>query len=329
MRTTTKLAGLAALALAALALVAPAYAQTFRLAHHHAVGGAADLAAQHFAGLVSEKSGGRITIRVFPSAQLGQEREAFDLVNQGAIDISITSTGILDKVYPPMSVTALPFVFKSWDHAMTAFNGEFGTRLTTGVREASDTEILGYFGLGFRDLLFTGPARTTLAEMNGMKIRSPESYVFIKMFELMGAKPTPVTWGEVYTAMQTGVAEGLDSPPATALDMKFEEVTKSILKTGHMFGAMLFAMNEAKFNALPAEDQAILKAAGAETGLWLDASVSIPAEQAAYGKLEAAGLTVAEPADPAEWRTAMLPLLEEIRGRGDGSAELIDLLATE
>ncbi len=153
--------------------------------------------------------------------------------------------------------------------------------------------------------------------------------MFIKMFELMGARPTPVTWGEVYTAMQTGVAEGLDSPPATALDMHFEEVSGSLLKTGHMFGAMLFAMNEQKFAALPAEDQELLKTAAAQITQALDEEVNIPAEQAAYDLLTETGVTVADPADPQEWRDAMTPLIEEVRARGDGSAELLDLLAAQ
>ncbi|MBN14937.1 MAG: hypothetical protein CMJ15_06920 [Pelagibacterium sp.] len=325
----SRLLGTAALVVAAM-MPGLANAQTFRLGHHHAVGGAADLAANHFAELVGEMSDGRITIRVFPAAQLGQEREAYDLVNQGAVDISITSTGIIDSAYAPMSITSLPFVFRDWEHAMDAFAGEFGQRLTDGLREASNTEVLGYFGLGFRDLLFTADTPpTSMAEMDGMTIRSPESYVFIRMFELMGARPTPVTWGEVYTAMQTGVAEGLDSPPATALDMHFEEVTGSLLKTGHMFGAMLFAMNKQKFEALSEDDQALMKEAGLQTTLWLDQDVSIPAEEAAYDRLTEAGVTVADPADPQEFRDAMAPLIEEIRARGDGAAELLDLLAAQ
>lgn len=326
---TKHLLGAAAFAVVSM-LAGFANAQTFRLGHHHAVGGAADLAANRFAEAVNEMSEGRITIQVFPAAQLGQEREAFDLVNQGAVDISITSTGITDHVWAPMSVTSLPFVFRDWDHARAAFRGEFGEALADGMREAGNVEVLGYFGLGFRDLLFTAETPpTTIAEMGGMTIRSPENYVFIKMFELMGARPTPVTWGEVYTAMQTGVAEGLDSPPATALDMHFEEVSGSLLKTGHMFGAMLFAMNEQKFAALPAEDQELLKTAAAQITQALDEEVNIPAEQAAYDLLTETGVTVADPADPQEWRDAMSPLIEEVRARSDGSAELLDLLATQ
>jgi tripartite ATP-independent transporter DctP family solute receptor len=317
----------AALALTLGGAVQGAWAETFRLAHHHAVGGAVDQTANKFAELVNQKSGGAMTIRVFPGAQLGQEREAYDLVNQGGIDISITSTAILDKVYPAMAVTSVPFLFKGWEHAREVYKGEFGQKLAEGVRASSDSVVLGYLHLGFRDLLFTGEAPTTLAALKDRRMRSPENFVWIRMFELMGTRPTPVTWGEVYTAMQTGVAEGLDSPAATAIDMKFNEVTKSLLKTNHMFGSMLFAMNEAKFGALTPEQQAIIVSAAVEAGDFNDLEISMPAEQAAYGKLEALGVKVAEPADPAEWRAAMKPLMDEIATRNAGAADYINMLA--
>ena len=211
-----------------------ARAETLRLAHHHAVGGQVDIAAKKFAELAKDYSKGEITVQVFPAAQLGQEREALDLVNQGAIDISITSTPILDKLYPPMAATSTPLIFKAWEQARKLYKGEID-----GVRDNSDVEVLGFIHLGFRDLMFKGDAPTTLAGMQGKRMRSPENFVWIRMFGLMGAKPTPVTWGEVYTAMQTGVAEGLDTSAAAGLDMKFSEVTNSLLKTQHMFGSML------------------------------------------------------------------------------------------
>ncbi|MBM6581200.1 TRAP transporter substrate-binding protein [Microvirga sp. BT689] len=326
----SKFVGITALVAATISLLpATAFAQTFRLGHHHAVGGAVDKAAKHFAALVNEKSGKRITVRVFPAAQLGQEREAYDLVNQGAIDISITSTAILDKVFPPIAVTSLPFVFRDWDHARTAYKGEFGKALTDGVREASDTEILGFIHLGFRDLLFTGEPPATLADMKGKRMRSPENTVWIRMFELMGSRPTPVTWGEVYTSMQTGVAEGLDSPPATALDMKFNEVTKSLVKTGHMFGSMIFAMNENKFKGLKPEDQALMKAAAVETGDWSDTEIAMPEEKSAYDRLTKAGVKVVEAPKIEEWRAAMAPLRDEVATRNRGADRFIKMLVSE
>ena len=315
----------AATALAAtVAFGSIALAETFRLSHHHAVGGQVDVAAKKFAELVGEYSKGEITIQVFPAAQLGQEREAFDLVNQGAIDISITSTPILDKIYPPIAATAAPLLVKGWEHARTLYKGEFGETITAGVRDASEVEILGYIHLGFRDLMFKGKAPLTLAEIAGKRMRSSENFVWIRMFELMGTRPTPVTWGEVYTAMQTGVAEGFDTPPQAALDMKFNEVTDSLLKTQHMFGSMVFAMNENKFNALSAEKQELIKKAASDTGDFADAQ-NMELENGAYAKLEAAGVEIVEPSNIQEWRDAMGPLQAEIAEKNPGADKLIEI----
>lgn len=303
-----------------------AQAEVLRLAHHHAVGGAVDKAANKFAELVAEKTDGRIEVRVFPGAQLGQEREAYDLVNQGAVDVSITSTAILENVYPPMAVTSLPFGFQSWEHARALYKGEFGQALAAGVRENSDTLILAYLHLGFRDLLFVDDAPTSLSEISGMRMRSPENTVWLRMFELMGTNPTPVTWGEVYSAMQTGIAQGLDSPPATAIDMKFNEVTKSLLRTNHMFGSMVFAMNESKFNALAPEDQQLVLEAAVEAADYSDLEVAKPDEEKAYDRLTQLGVQVIDPADPQEWRNAMQPLADEIAARHPDIPGFIEMM---
>lgn len=320
-------AGLVALAL--LSSTALASAETFRLAHHNAVGSATDKAANKLAELVAERSEDRITVQVFPGAQLGQEREAFDLVNQDGIDISLTSTPIPDGIFPPMAVTGLPYVFRDWDHAIAAYNGEFGQGLIDGMRETTDVEILGFFHVGFRDMLFATEPHTTVASMVGLKMRSPESFVWIRMFELLGTQPTPVTWGEVYTAMQTGVAAGLDTPASAALDNNFDEVTSAMVKTGHMFGSMMIAMNDSKFNALSSDDQTLMKQAAVDMGSWMDNEVTRPAEADAYDRLEAAGVTVVEAENIEEWRAAVAPLYDEIRSRYNGSDRFIEMLVAE
>src|SRR5207244_11971224 len=113
------------------------------------------------------------------------------------------------------------------------------------------TQVLGYIHLGFRDMLFRGAAIRDAAAIKGVKMRSPEATMWFRMFELLGARPTPVTWGEVYTAMQTGVADGLESPGMAALDMKFNEVVKSLVRTHHMFASMGILVNSTRLAALP------------------------------------------------------------------------------
>src|SRR5690606_3993469 len=189
--------------------------------------------------------------------------------------------------------------------------------------------ILTYVHLGFRDLLFVGEAPATLAEIKGKRMRSPENTVWIRMFELMGTSPTPVTWGEVYSAMQTGIAEGLDSPPATAIDMKFHEVAKSLLRTNHMFGSLIVAINTPKFEELSADDQAVIREAAVEAGDWSDIEVTQVEEAGAYERLTELGLVVVDPVNPQEWRDAMRPLNDEIAARHPDIPALLELMAQE
>lgn len=316
----------AAVVAISMVLAAPTLAQNFRLAHHHPVNGQIDVAAKKFAELVSEKSGGAITIQIFPGAQLGQELEAFDLLNQGGIDITLTSTPLLDRVYPPMAMTVLPFVFRDWDHVQAAFQGEFGEALADGVRQNSETEILAWLGLGFKDMMFRGDALTSLDSLAGVRIRSPEQFVYIRMFELLGASPTPVTWGEVYTAMQTGVATGLETPPALVVDMRFYEVVDSLVRSHHMFSAMVIAMNKNRFASLDEESQEIIRAAAVEAALWTEENVIIPDEQQAYAELEQLGMSIHEVEDIEDWRDAVSPLWTEIEEVAPGSAHYVELL---
>ena len=320
------------IALAGIALcfglaASSAMAQTMlRLAHHHAVDGAVDRTARHFADLVNEKTEGRVTIRVFPGAQLGQELEAFDLLNQGGLDMTVTAVSQMESVYPPVAVTSLPFIFRDWDHVREAFSGEFGERLRADLRDRSQVEILSYFGLGFRDMLFIGEPATTVEAMSGLRMRSPENFIWISMFESLGARPTPITWGEVYTAMQTGVADGLDSPAASAIDMKFNEVTKSLVRTRHMYSAMALNANKTAFQRLSSEDQELVREAAMETGAWADAEIAIPGEEAAYEKLAESGVAIHDVDDIAPWQQAVAPVWKIVTDRQDGSDQLIEML---
>lgn len=326
-RLCTTLAAL----VAAAAIALPAAAQErLRLGHHHAVGGLIDDTANKFAELVAEKTDGSVEVQIIPGAQLGQERELFDLLNNNGVDATITSLGHMDSYYGPITVTSYPFAFRSWEHARNALRGEFGDRIKAGVSENSNAEIVGWLEVGFRDLIFRGEPITTLEGMEGVNMRSAESQTWIRMYELMGARPTPITWGEIYLSMQTGVLKGLDSPAFAALDMNFHEVTDSLVKTNQMFAAMGIVVNENAMARLTPEQQAAVREAGDEAGIWVNETILVPGAETAYERMEELGMAVVEPENPDEWREAMRPLWDELSARHPGSDELLEiLLSTE
>ena len=185
-----------------------------KLAHHHVPHGIVDQAANKFKEVITAKSGGAIEVQVFPAGQLGQEMEEIDGVHMGTIDMAFVSPSFMDKKYHPvMGLDALPYLFTSWKHADQTLNGPVGERCTDFMLKKSSIHILRYLLIGFRDMLFVQKKIETVEQMRGLKMRSPEAWAWIRMYELLGARPTPITWGEVYSGLQTKIVDGMDTPP--------------------------------------------------------------------------------------------------------------------
>lgn len=313
---------LAGLLVAGAATLSPAIADSLRLSHHHAVGGHLDQTAAKFAELLGAKTNGELTVEVFPAAQLAQEREGVDLLDQGIVDMTITSLALMDRFWKPVAVTSLPFAWKSWEQADRALAAGVEAKIAKGVMANSNIQILGIIGGGFRDMVFRGEPVTTVAGMAGLKMRSPEAHLWIRMFELIGARPTPVTWGEIYTAMQTGVADGLEAPPLSVTDAKLHEVVKSVVLTNHMFLTYALNINENKFAELSDAHKAAVIEAGQEAAAWSN-EFAKSASEAAYDTMKAAGMTIVPPTTPAEWPIAMQPLWEESTANNAEAQELL------
>lgn len=235
-----------------------------KLGHHHNVGGLVDMLSNKFKEIVEEKSNDRLRIDIFPGAQLGQEREAGEGILMGTLQMSVVSASIYDNTVDGFGVDMLPFVYDSFEQQIEIFNNSpVGKELEAKLLEKGG-RILGWLTPGSRSMIFTDKAVKTLEDMKGLKMRSPESDLFIGMFRALGSRPTAITWGEAYTALQTGVADGMESPPGMIKDMKFYEVTKYCLLTNHMWGAMNLIINEKLFQKLPENIQKVIIESGKE-----------------------------------------------------------------
>lgn len=302
-----------------------AAADTLRFSHHHAVGGHLDQTAHRFAELVSEKSGGEITVQVFPAGQLGEEREGIDLLDQGVIDMTITSLAIMDQFWSPIQVTSLPFVWDGWEHADAVMTGEGGEFITVNLKEASNIHLLGVIGGGFRDMLFVGDPVTSVEGMSGLRMRAPEAHLWIRMFELIDARPTPVTWGEIYTAMQTGVADGLEAPPLSVTDMNLQEVMNSAVLTHHMFLTYAININKDRLAAMSEANQTAVLEAGREAAAW-STDYARDANEEGYAIMREAGMEIVDPESPEDWAAAMEPLWDEFAEISEDAETLLDLI---
>jgi tripartite ATP-independent transporter DctP family solute receptor len=243
-----------------------------RHGHHHAVGGSEDMYAKKFAELVKAKSNGAIEVKVMPGAQLGQEGEAGEGIHLGTLQSTVCSSPFFSKYVKEMGIDYLPFVWVSWDHAAKALNGDAGAQMNKRLAAVkSNVKILAWHQIGFRNMLLVKKRVKSLDDLKGLKMRSPESKFFISMFRSLGAKPTPITWGEVYTALQTGVVDGMECPYQSGIDMKFVEVAKHWTETKHMFSNMPHVVNEKWYNGLSPEHQKYLLEAAREAAKWSSA----------------------------------------------------------
>jgi tripartite ATP-independent transporter DctP family solute receptor len=220
--------------------------------------------AREFARLVNEKSGSRIKIEVYPASQLGGERDQAEGLQLGTQEMTLISTGVLSAFAPEIGVFGLPFIFKSWDHLDKALLSKTAEKLKEDVIKKSGIRPLVWLEQGFRITITNGKAINRLNDMKGMKIRVPEDRILMRTFQLLGASPTVIPWGEVYTALQTNVVVGMESTPTGIESMRFMEVSDYIAITNHQHAVCALLISDRLFKSLSLAEQAIIQAAADE-----------------------------------------------------------------
>ena len=169
-----------------------------------------------------EKSGGTMEVRVYPSQQLGNERELLELLQLGSVDITKVSAAVMENFVPEYKVFGLPYVFMGKEHAFNVLDGEIGQRILKSG-ERVKLHGLGYYDSGSRSFYTKSKPVDQPSDLEGMKIRVQESVTAMAMVEAMGGAPTPISFGELYTALQAGVVDGAENnPPSFYLTRHYE-----------------------------------------------------------------------------------------------------------
>jgi tripartite ATP-independent transporter DctP family solute receptor len=257
----------------------PALAKTtFKLATVTPTKHAYNEGAREFARLIKEGTNGEVEIKVYPGGQLGKgERELLEGMQMGIIDLAVISTGPLSNFSPDMGVVDLPFLFLSNKHVDKVLDGSVGRNLLNGVEKAN-LKGLAFMENGFRN--FTNSARplVTPEDLKGLKFRTMENPVHLASVRSIGAQAVPMSWGEVYTSLQTGVIDGQENPVAIIWVNKMNEVQKYLSLTGHFYSPAPLTMSKKKFDSLKPEWQklfikAALEAAAFERKVIRDAEL--------------------------------------------------------
>lgn len=220
--------------------------------------------AEKFAQLVKEKTGGKVEIQVFPSSQLGNQRDLVEGTQFGTIDFTMTSTAVLGNFLPQIAVFDLPFIFRDVQHAYKALD-------TVGMEIAQKLQgmkLLAYYENGVRHMTNSKRPIRKPEDMKGLKIRVMEQPIYIEMIKALGGNPTPMAFGELFTALQQGVVDGQENPAAHIYTARFFEVQKYISLTAHTYSAEPMLVSLAAWNKLPKDLQEKVQAAANESKDW-------------------------------------------------------------
>lgn len=264
MKTTLSLASASLLTLI-VASTGAAQAETLRLAHESSSNSLIQEAAQHFADTLSEKTGGDLTVQIFPDGQLGDEASIVDGVGYGSIDIGLG--GVVDPIDPKLNVITLPFLFKDLDSVHAFLDGETGKKLfDTGADKGF--HMLGALDSGFRQFALTKGPVTQPSDLEGVKIRVPGNPVLLATLKALGALPQSIPFGEVYTSLQSGIVDGTEPELRDFADQKWYETTKYVSMANYVWTPNYWFMNDERYESLSEKDRKAFDEAVTDTIDW-------------------------------------------------------------
>jgi len=292
-------------AVAAVAFAAGAGAQefAFRVAHVVAPTEPMNIAAEHFAKLVEERSGGRIEVEVFPAGQLGGNVEIAEQVRLGAPIIHITDPGYLSDFVPDFGVLNGPYLVDDPADFMKVLVSDWYRGLVDDMAQNHRTRVLsmGWF-FGNRHIIANKPVRT-LADLENLAVRVPPNVMWIETFKALGARGTTLDWPEVYSGLANGVVDAAEAPLSSLYGSKLYESAKTISLTGHFTAFSGPVMHEDVYRSMPDDLRAIVDEAAVEAGVFMTDLVK---ERTADFRrmLEAEGVTFIEDVDIPAMRAA-------------------------
>ncbi len=208
-----------------------------------------------FKKMVEQKTAGKVKVELYPANQLGKEREQFEGVKLGTIEMCMIAEGPMAGFLPEIMVVGIPYLYANEVTAWRSLDGPFGKALFEEMRKKTGVRALGIGENGFRN--FTNRVRAIKSpdDMKGLKIRTMENPAHMAMVRALGASATPIAWGEVYMALQQGVVDGQENPVSVIEAMKFNEVQKYLTLDGHVYSILPILINDKFFMSLPPDIQ--------------------------------------------------------------------------
>lgn len=281
-------------------------------------------AAIEFAKLVEERTEGRIKIEVHAGGTLGAHKEVLQALQMGAIDMTrtplpnVVDTGVKNV---PLKLFSLPFLFRNFEHAWTVMRGAVGNEMLDGINQSGvKIKALGYMIADDRNMFTTKKGISRLDDFKGMKIRVQQSDIYMDMVRALGASPTPISFGELYSALQTGVVDGAENPLKGYANSKFYEVSKHFTYSHHMAEPTVVLISDVTWNRIAESDREILRRSVVDAGKYFEKIIG-ERREGYISELKKANVVFHEVEDFDKWVQAMKPLYEKY---GAGQTALIE-----
>ena len=216
-----------------------------------------------FAEIIEKESGGKLKGEVFADGLLGGDRQVLEALQMGTVQGTAVSTGVVAAFAPRFDAFDLPYLFKDKATAYKVFDGPIGTELLNDLPKAKLVG-LGYWENGFRHVTNNKRPIQTAEDFKGLKLRTLESKVHVEFWKMMGTNPTPMSFSQLYSAMEQGVVDGQENPYGNVVSSKFNEVQKYLSNTGHVYNANVFLVSKVFWDKCTDQEKEIIKKAAIE-----------------------------------------------------------------
>ncbi len=284
--------------------------RTLKIAHSNDASHPVHEGMLYLAERLEEKSGGQLLVNVYPSAQLGQERECIELLQIGSLAMTKSSAAVMEGFAPNYKVLSLPYIFKGKEHQFKVLDGEIGKELRL-KGEQYWLRGLTFYDAGSRSFYTKDASVEVPDDLDGKKIRVMPSNTAINMVQELGGSPTPISYGELYTALQQGVVDAAENNPPSFFFSRHYEVCKFYSLNEHTSIPDILLISTIVWNSLSEEEQGWLQEAADESAEYQRELWAI-SEQESLEAVKAAGVTVTYP-DKTKFADQVQPMYENYR----------------
>ena len=276
-------------------------------------------------GYLNELSGGEMRIQIYPNQQLGSERECLELLQIGSLDMAKVSGAVMENFAPKLKIFGLPFLFDNKEHLFKVLDGPIGKEL---LSEGDDFWLkgIGYYDSGSRSFYTRERPVESPKDLEGLKIRVQESASAFEMVKQLGGSPTPISWGELYTAIQQGVIDGAENNPPSFYLSRHYEVCKYYIVDEHTMIPDILLVSTHLWNRMSSQEQHWLQKA-IDLSVPYQRELWIKSENESLRAVIDAGVVVSYP-EKVAFQKATLPMLESFK-QDPEIAELIERIQNE